>query len=260
MKIKTIWGLGGSVLLLSVQVTAIIGIALASYLLLYVVLNSKPHPQISYSSGTSANAVAEKQEIVNPVKAATLAKEVPEHHALVAKAVTSGGRVTSLSEELPLLAPPRGPFVSDPAGGTVNGVSYSHIFGRGCYTVTGTLRGNVLVTGAAILYIPTNGLVKFDSQDVIRIAKGARLTVCNDSRANAVFGRFSNENNHASNFLYYGLAGATGSKAVFRVGAKFYGALYAPDQDLVFIGSQERHNDFYGSVTGNTVTLLTSKE
>ncbi|HKI69572.1 MAG TPA: hypothetical protein VKA67_08290 [Verrucomicrobiae bacterium] len=258
MKIKTICGPGGSVLLLSVQITAIVGIATACYLALYVVLNTKPLPRVSCPGGTPINAVTEKEQIASLEKIAALAKTVPDHRTLPAKTATSHGRVTGLNQDFPMLAAPRGPFVIDPAGGTINGVRYSHILGRGCYTVTGTLKGSLLVTGEAILYIPTNGLVKFDHQDVIKIAKGARLTFCNDSCADALFGRFSNDNKLATGFFYYGLAGTAGSKATFHVEKKFYGALYAPNQNLVLVGNPDRQNDFYGSVMGNTVTLLTS--
>ena len=156
--------------------------------------------------------------------------------------------------------PPHGPLVVAPGGGIVNGITYGHILGSGRYTVTDTLKGNVLVAGKALLYIPRNGRIQFSNGDVIRIAKGASLTLCNNSNADATFGSFCNDNNLASRFLYYGLTGTTGSKATFRVDKEFYGALYAPEQNLVLLGSSEHNNDFYGSVVGNTVTLLTSKK
>ena len=260
MKIKKIWGLGGSVLLLSVQITAIVGIAMACYLALYLILNSKPHRLGSYSSGTSANAIAEPALSASPSQPTALAKTANGNSAVGAHSVEPGSLANRFDKHFPMLARPSGPFISNPAGGTIDGVNYRYILDNGSYTVTSALQGSVMVTGKAILYVPKTGTINFNSRDVIKIAKGASLTFCNDSGADAVFGDFSNDNKQATNFLYYALAGADGCKTTFHVGNEFYGALYAPHQDLILVGNSDRHNDFYGSVVGNTVTLLTSKD
>jgi hypothetical protein len=155
---------------------------------------------------------------------------------------------------------PTGPFITNPAGAIVDGVSYDCVLTNGTFTVAQPLKGRVLVTGRAVLYIPKTGRIQFGAADSLTIAKGARLSLYSDSTADAVFGKIFNESGDAANFTYFGLEPTENSQVSFKVAPRFCGGIFAPHQKLVLVGNRSEDKDVVGSIVAREVALLETAE
>jgi hypothetical protein len=142
----------------------------------------------------------------------------------------------------------------------VGGVLYAYVFDTGNYQFPSgtTLKGKVLVTGTARVYMPSDGRIQFGSGDVINInATGASLELYNASTTDVVMKDVSNSSGIPSRFTYYGLPTTAGSKLTMTgSGALAYaGVINAPNQNMVLTGANSGNQDFVGAIIANNFTM-----
>jgi len=116
----------------------------------------------------------------------------------------------------------------------------------------------VLITGNAVVYMPSNSRIQFGSGDVINInATNASLALYNASTTDVVMKDVSNSSAIPSRFTYYGLPSTAGSKLTMTgSGAIAYsGLINAPDQNIVLTGSNNQNQDFMGAIIANNFTM-----
>jgi hypothetical protein len=147
----------------------------------------------------------------------------------------------------------------------VSGTNYNFVLNTGSYQVIGSggLKGNVLVKGNAVLYVPSGSSLSFSGSDKIVIAPGATLklfvgctTASWSGQASIVNQNISNPATHdvgAVHFQYYGLP--TNTQLDMTGNASFTGVIYAPNANLKLGGGGNDNYDLVGSTVTKTVTM-----
>ncbi len=126
--------------------------------------------------------------------------------------------------------------------------SYDFLLGNGNYEI-GTLSGDVLVTGNAVLYV-TDDI----NTSSITIAPGATLKLYTSAPSVKLSGNgVWNQDGLATSFMYYGLPGNTSISLSGNAG--FTGSIYAPEADFSLNGGGNNTTDFIGAAVVNSATL-----
>jgi len=149
--------------------------------------------------------------------------------------------------------------------GSPIGTNYNFVLGNGSYQVIGSggFKGNVLVQGNAVLYVPSGSSLSFSGQDKIVIAPGATLKLFVGCTTASWSGQASIVNENISkpatgdvgalHFQYYGLP--TNTQLDMTGNASFTGAIYAPSANLKLGGGGSNDYDLVGSTVTKTVTM-----
>ncbi|MDB6054781.1 MAG: hypothetical protein JWN25_2304 [Verrucomicrobiales bacterium] len=167
--------------------------------------------------------------------------------------VQSGWYSDDLSMDLPNVEMPTMTFFS-PVGGRVGGTNYDYILTSGNWIANGMFKGNILVTGNAVLYVPPDATLHMSGSDGIIIAPGASLKIYNASTGNCIICGVENGGGDATKFAYYGLPSSAGGILSLNANSRFVGTIYSPNQDVRLSSSNTSDLDFVGSVVANSAT------
>lgn len=143
-----------------------------------------------------------------------------------------------------------------PAGGTINGVTYSHIFTGGDYQVSTISGKKIYIATNATVRLHITGNVSMAGGDMISISpKNAALTIYMAGSTFKVAGNaaLNNYSEKAENFMYYGLPSNTSLQ--LNGNASFVGSIYAPQAAFSLGGGGNNEYDFVGASVTKTVTM-----
>ena len=172
------------------------------------------------------------------------------------KGIKPGWSANDFNVYFPDVTLPSATWYSPPAGATINGVTYDHVF---------LTSGNYKVLDFDKIYIGTNANVriwlyandfKMSGNDaVIRIAPtGASLKIyMTGASFSMAGGGVANESGRAENFSYYGLPSNTSVN--FNGNAAFTGAIYAPQAAFSLGGGDSGTYDFIGASVTKSLLL-----
>jgi hypothetical protein len=172
------------------------------------------------------------------------------------KGIKPGWSANDFNFYFPDVTLPSATWYSPPAGATINGVTYDHVF---------LTSGNYKVLDFDKIYIGTNANVriwlyandfKMSGNDaVIRIASvGANLKIYMTGASFSMEGQgVANESGRAENFSYYGLPSNTSVN--FNGNAAFTGAIYAPQAAFSLGGGDSGTYDFIGASVTKSLLL-----
>jgi hypothetical protein len=143
-----------------------------------------------------------------------------------------------------------------PAGGTVDGVSYTYVLDSGKFQVNGnfSMSGNqkMRVTSNAVLYVTGN--FSLSGNAYVEISPGASLKLYVAGSTASIGGNgIINNAGNALDFTYYGLPGNT--SVSLGGNATFIGTVYAPNAALALNGGGSGDTDFVGAGMVGTATL-----
>jgi hypothetical protein len=138
-----------------------------------------------------------------------------------------------------------------PPSAEIAGTRYDYVLSDGDYVLT-ELRGNVLVTGKARVYVSSR--LSIAGEDQLRIAPDASLEMFVAAPSAALGGQgVMNETGNALNFKYWGLPTNTG--LAMSGNAAFVGVIYAPQAALHLGGGGNDTFDFVGSCVVDTIKM-----
>lgn len=169
--------------------------------------------------------------------------------------IQPGWSANDFNVYFPNVSLPSATWLAAPAGGTINGITYDHVF---------LTSGDYLVNSFSKLYIGTNAQVRIKTtgnikltgnSDQIRIAPvGAALKYYMVGASFSIKGQgVVNESGNASNFYYFGLPSNT--SVTFGGNANFTGAIYAPQAAFSLGGGGNNAYDFVGASVTRTVDM-----
>jgi hypothetical protein len=163
------------------------------------------------------------------------------------------GKVSrDLNVDFPDVQPPFSTAVP-PIGGKANGKDYTYLLSDGNYMVnSGTLKGTILVTGVAVLYVTEGAMVNFALSDSITITANASLKLYVASPSvtlpNVINGGLANQ------FEYFGLP--SNIRMTQQIEGAFVGSIYAPHAELTInVGGAGGRGNFIGACTVGSLTI-----
>ena len=162
----------------------------------------------------------------------------------------SGQVSRDLNVDFPDVQPP---FVSavPPISGTANGTEYTYLLSGGNYMISsGMVKGRMLVTGIAVLYITKDASINFTPSDSIVIATNASLKLYSGSPSASL----PTVINHGASdtFCYLGLP--TNTRLSQQIQSPFIGSIYAPSADFT-ISAPGGRCDFVGACMTRSLTI-----
>lgn len=163
------------------------------------------------------------------------------------------GKVSrDLNVDFPDVQPPFSTAVP-PISGTANGKDYTYLLSDGNYMVnSGALKGRVLVTGAAVLYITEGAMVNFAPSDSITITTNASLKLYVGSSSVTLPSVINT--GLANQFAYFGLP--TNTRVTQQIEGAFIGSIYAPAADLTInVSGAGGRGNFIGACTARSLTI-----
>ena len=175
--------------------------------------------------------------------------------------IRTNGNVASVSGLLDVDFPdvmlPSVTWLPPPAGGTINGTNYEHIFGTdGNYKVRDIRNKIYIGTNATVnIWLYDDHFTVVGGDAVIRIAPvGASLKIYMTGASFSMQGQgVANESGYATNFYYFGLPGNT--NVSWGSNSNFIGAIYAPQAALSLGNGGGGAADFIGASIAKSVTL-----
>jgi hypothetical protein len=139
-----------------------------------------------------------------------------------------------------------------PISGSANGTEYTYLLTGGNYMLSsGTLKGRILVTGMAVLYVTRDASVNFAASDSILIATNASLKLYVGSPSASL----PNVVNTGTpdRFAYFGLPSNT--RLFQEIYGDFIGSIYAPSADFTINAGAGVRCDFVGSCMAGSLTI-----
>ncbi len=139
-----------------------------------------------------------------------------------------------------------------PIGGTVNGTEYAYLLTGGNYMISsGMVKGKMLVTGTAVLYVTRDASINFAASDSISIGTNASLKLYVGSSSvtlpNVIHAGASDK------FAYFGLP--TNTRLAQPIQAAFSGSIYAPSADFTINAGGGGRCDFVGACMARSLTI-----
>jgi hypothetical protein len=201
------------------------------------------------SSGTVVLTSGTTAKLKGPSTSASLnidtTRQSTSPFQIVADVPTPSGAGTTLAE-------PSGTVHLGTAGGSVT-TYYATLGGSagwaGWYNLSA---GTLQVDGPVILVIP--GSLYINGSGSIVIKSGGSLQILISGSAYVYYNGIDNQTKIPQNLAIIGTNTYTGYGVYVWTSTKFYGAIYAPKDDIILYGYSSV-SEFFGSVVGNNVTV-----
>jgi hypothetical protein len=174
------------------------------------------------------------------------------------KGIEPGYSANDVNLQFPEASLPPGNWnLGAPAGATINGITYSHVFlTDGNYQVSTISGKKLFISTNANVKIYITGNVSLGGGDMITIAPekaSLKIYMAGNTFKAAGTAELNNMSEKAENFMYFGLP--SNKTIQFNGNASFVGTIYAPQADFSLGGGGNNEYDFVGASVTKTVKM-----